>query len=210
MRLAARLQARTLLASCSALSVVSFLTFPVAHAATQSTTITLDADGVTPAHVMVSLGNAVRWANEDSRTHRVASPQGFFRTRRINPGETSERVVAVSAGSFAYATTALAGGGEGMIRVPVRIRPGSRSTPTPGAKITIRMATERRPQRFYDVQRRLEDGEWLTIARNTSRPKVVFIPRRTGVFRFRARVELAGGGTSLWSPPRKKAVAPPP
>ena len=209
MRHPALFQGRTILAWCSALCV-AFLTFPAAHAAAETTSITIAADGVTPALVMVSFGDAVRWANEDSRTHRVAAAGGFFRTRRIDPGEKSERVVAVSAGSFAYATTGLTSGGEGMIRVPVRIRPGSRSTPTPGAKITIRMATERRPQRVYDVQRRLEDGERFTIARNTSRPKVVFVPRRTGVFWFRARVELSAGGTSLWSPPRMKFVAPPP
>ena len=209
MRLPTQLQGRTLLAACTALSVV-LLAFPVAHAGTETTTITIAADGLTPARVTVSLGDALRWANEDSRTHRVASPEGFFHTSRISPGKTSERVVAISAGSFAYATTGFASGGEGMVRIPVRIRPGPRSTPTPGAKITIVMATERRPQRIYDVQRRLEDGEWFTIARDRSQPKVVFIPRRTGEFWFRARVELSGGGTSLWSPPRKKLVAPPP
>jgi plastocyanin len=208
-RLHTRLQGRTLLAACSALSV-ALLVFPVAHAGTETTTVTIDADGLTPAQAMVSLGDAVRWANEDSRTHRVASPEGFFRTSWISPSETSERVVAISAGSFGYATTGLARDGEGVVRIPVRIRPGPRSTPTPGAKITIVMATERRPQRIYDVQRRLDDGEWVTMARDTPRPQVVFRPQRTGLFWFRARVELSGGGTSLWSPPRKKHVAPPP
>ena len=208
MRLTTPLQWRTLLAACTALSVL-LLAFPVAHAGTETTTITIDADGLTPARATVSLGDAVRWANEDSRTHRVGSLEGFFRTSRISPGETSERVVAISAGSFAYATTGLPSG-EGMVRIPVGIRPGPRSFPTPGAKITIVLAIERRPQRIYDVQRRLEDGEWFTIARDTLRSKVFFIPQRTGLFWFRARVELSSGGTSFWSPPRKKLVAPPP
>lgn len=184
--------------------------FPVAHAGTETTTITIDDEGLTPEEATVSLGHAVRWSNEDSRTHRIASFEGFFRTDRIRPGGTSERVVAISAGSFAYATTGLDADGEGLIRIPVRVRPGPRSTPTPGAKITIVLATARRPQRTYDVQRRLDDGEWLAIARDTSRQRVVFIPQRTGLFWFRARVELASSGTSFWSPPHKKHVAPPP
>jgi len=122
----------------------------------------------------------------------------------------SERVVAISAGSFDYSTRGRSGDSEGTVAVPVRVWPGPRSTPTPGARIRVILSTAWRSDRVYDVQRKRDDGDWITIARDTSRIRVIFTPRRTGTFSFRARVELAEGGASGWSPPRKKDVAPPP
>lgn len=122
----------------------------------------------------------------------------------------SERVVAISAGSFDYSTIGRSGDSEGTVSVPVRVWPGPRSTPTPGGRIRVILTTGWRSDRVYDVQRRWENGDWVSIARDTSRIKVIFIPRRTGTFWFRARVELVEGGTSMWSPPRVKGVAPPP
>jgi hypothetical protein len=63
----------------------------------------------------------------------------------------------------------------------------------------------------YDIQRRRDDGAWKTIREDTSRPVVRFRPQQVGTFSFRARVtDTAGEVSSRWSPPRQKAVAPPP
>jgi plastocyanin len=191
--------------------VLVLLLMPLVQANAATTTITIETDGVTPEKASVHLGEAVKWANEDTKSHRIVSqPRGFFHTARIAPSETSERVRIISAGSFPYGASAdpsIAG----IIRVPVHLRPGADTTPTPGATITIRVATGRRSHVVYDVQRKRDDGGWVTIVRNTPNIKIDFEPWCTGTFWFRARVtDTAADATSRWSPPREKFVAPPP
>lgn len=185
---------------------------PIQPVSASTTTISIEPTGVAPERARVDLGDAVRWANHDTTSHRITSiPQGLFRTSRIAADETSKRIVFVSAGTFPYATGRADAGIAGVVRVPVRLRPGANATPTPGAIITIRVATERRPHRIYDVQRRLNTGSWVTIARDTQRIRIEFQPHRTGTFWFRARMtDTVEAATSRWSPPREKLVAPPP
>lgn len=185
---------------------------PIQPVSAATTAVSIETDGVTPERARVDLGDAVRWANRDTASHRITSiPQGLFRTGRIAPGGTSDRVVFISAGTFPYATDRADAGIAGVVRVPVRLRPGAGVTPTPGATITIRVAIERGPQRIYDVQRKRDDGKWVTIARGIRRIRVEFQPHRTGTFWFRARTtDTAQDATSRWSPPREKLVAPPP
>jgi plastocyanin len=192
--------------------VLAFLFLaPVEQAVAATTTVTIDQDGVVSRRPTVGLGDAVKWANQDTESHRIVSVRkGFFRTGKIAPNETGERLVFISAGSFPYATT---GDAEiaGIVRVPTRLRPGADTIPTPGATITVRVATERRPHRVYDVQWRRNEGEWVTIARDARRIRTEFQPHRTGTFWFRALMtDTADDVTRRWSVPRKKLVAPPP
>jgi hypothetical protein len=99
----------------------------------------------------------------------------------------------------------------GVIRVPLRIRPGPNADPTPGAIIRIRVAAEARPSRTYEVQVRLEDSPWTNIAHGKRRPRYRYRPPETGTYEFRARVTIWRFDiTSRWSPPQAKLVVPAP
>jgi len=196
--------------SCVVVSVVlAFLLVPLAQVSA-STPISIGTNGVIPERALVRLGDAARWMNDDSRPHRiVSSPEGFFQTDRMPPG-TSEAVVFISAGSFPYSTGA-ASGVVGVVSVPVGLRPGPNTVPTPGATITIRVAIKGCSDCTYDVQRKRNNGPWVTIAQDTSAITVEFQPHRMGYFWFRARVtDTSADITSKWSVPRVKLVAPPP
>ena len=193
-----------------ALSIaVTVATAPAARAA--DATISITADGPHSRRETLRLGDSAAWMNNDSVTHRVrSSPRGFFATRGLEMGETSRAIPFGSAGSFPYVVLPESGE-EGLLEVPVRLRPGSNASPTPGAVIRVRVATERHPGRTYDVQRRRDDGRWVTIAEDTRRVVVRFRPRTTGTYWFRARLTIARLGiTSRWSPPEDELVVPPP
>jgi len=147
----------------------------------------------------------------DTSAHRVRSDEaGFFDTGRLAPGDVSGGTGFVSAGSFRY-HCAVQSEMAGVVKVPVRIRPGKNKTPTPGALMKIRVASEELAHRVYDVQRRIDDGDWKTFRHRTGKAVVLMRPRQVGTYWFRARVHLTGKGVvSRWSPPRSKFVAPPP
>lgn len=190
---------------------ISSMLTTVALAGAPDATVSIASDGPHPRGVKISLGDSVSWTNDDAIAHRIRSnPAGFFSTHRLDPGESSRDIPFLSSGTFAY--DVLRDPGErGFVRVPVRLRPGENASPTPGAVIRIRVATERRHGRTYDVQRKLEDGRWITIAEDTRRTVARFRPRTTGSFSFRARVTISRLGiTSGWSPPEDKLVVPAP
>lgn len=173
--------------------------------------VSIDGNRFVPEGVRVDLGSVVRWVNEADIRHRIASvPLGFFRTSRIRPGTTSELVPFDSAGSFAYKSKTRPRL-RGRVGVPVEIRPGRNTTPTPGAVIRIQVAAERVDGLVYDIQRRRDDGAWKMIREDTSRPVIRFRPQQVGTYSFRARVtDTALGISGMWSPSRHKDVAPPP
>jgi plastocyanin len=180
-----------------------------ARAAT--TIITIDVDGVTPQRATIRMGGAVQWENQDVTPHRIVStPEGFFHTGRIEPSATSDPEVFISSGTFPYGAP-IDPDIRGSVRVPVKVRPADKATPTPGATITLRVALERRSHRVYDVQRRRKDGRWITIIAHTKDVRIEFVPQQTGTYWFRARVTKTRANiTSKWSPPKEKFVAPPP
>jgi len=67
-----------MLVACGALSLLSLTS--VAQARAETTTITIDGDGVTPKRVSVSFETAVRWANEDPEPTGSPRPRASFKS----------------------------------------------------------------------------------------------------------------------------------
>jgi plastocyanin len=174
-------------------------------------TIDVDAGGFDPGRIAVRLGDDVQWSNVDTTDHRARSDEhGFFDSGRIDSGQVSAATTFASAGTYRYHDT-LQPSSSGVVEVPVRIRPHGATTPSPGALVRIRVADDRLPGRTYDLQRKLDHGDWTTILRRSAHVVVRMRPRHTGTFRFRARVHLAGtGAMSRWSPAVRMFVASPP
>jgi plastocyanin len=173
--------------------------------------VKLDADSVQPATLVVHLGDALRWHNRDTRPHRVVSdPSGLFRTDRIAPRDTSERLFFDSAGTFPY-SVANDSAVRGAVRVPIKLRPGPNVSPTPGTLITLRVGTEQRSNLVYDIQRKRNKGRWVFLTKRTHQVRFRLRLKTTGTFWFRARVTNVGVGVrSHWSPPRKELLNTPP
>jgi plastocyanin len=196
----------TLIVLASLLAVIA-----ATEAGNAATVIALTRDSVRPNRVLLHLGEAVRWHNKDDVSRRIVSiPAGLFHTERIRPTDTSRRVFFESAGTYRY-VVAHNSDVTGTIRVPVKLRPGSNVSPTVGTIITLRVATERRADRAYDVQRKRGNGTWVNIATRTRTVRFKFQLRTPGTYWFRARtVRLTSGVTSRWSPPRKEVLNTPP
>jgi len=52
----------------------------------------------------------------------------------------------------------------------------------------------------FDLQRRHNQGDWVVIETGIGTDTVDVTPKRTGEFRFRARVVRIDDGASGWSP----------
>lgn len=160
-----------------------------------------------PVAIRVALGDSVKWVNVGLHRHAVTSdPAGFFRVA-LAAGEEAHRQMR-SAGTFRYHDRRQPDM-RGVVRVPVITEP--RTGATPGARITITLATARIRHRVYDVQWKRDDRRWRNLRKGVRKRRVFFVPSRTGRFAFRARVELTDSGTtSGWSPADRVIVAPPP
>jgi plastocyanin len=191
-----------------AIGLVAALAWP---ASALPTRVNIRAKGFRPVRVQIPMDTKVAWLNRDDRLHRVRSfGRGFISTDRLSPGELSGAVLFRWAGSFRYRCP-FHPSLRGAVRVPVKLYPGPNLLPTPGAKIRIRMATSKRDSVRFDVQRRRNDGDWITFRRRIVGPVAVFRPHRTGTYAFRARVHLLRtGALSGWSPLREKPVVSPP
>lgn len=190
------------------LSIICSICFGAVTEAGASTTRVRVTDlGFRPSAVRVALGGSVRWTNISSSTCVVTSdPSGFFRLA-LSPGDDGQRVIR-SAGKFPY-TCRVQPDMRGVVRIPVIAEPPTGATP--GATITITIASARVEGRTYDVEWRRSDGPWRVLLEDVRARRVFFTPPRTGEFAFRARVHLTGrGGTSQWSPRDHVLVVPAP
>ncbi len=160
-----------------------------------------------PDAIRVILGEFIRWRNVGDHTHTVTSdPAGFF-NMTLEPEDAGVRAMR-SAGTFRYSCR-IHPEMTGVVRAPVVAEP--RTGATPGARISITLASARIPGRTYDVQWQRDNGKWRSLRDSVRSRRVYFVPRRTGSFGFRARVHEADrDATSDWSPADFVLVAPPP
>ncbi len=158
-----------------------------------------------PDVVLAALGDPVRWTSISAVRHEIASdPHGFFRVS-LTPGEQASRTFR-SAGTFAY-DCRLFPSMRGVIRIPVQARPKARATP--GARITIEVATARIPGTTYNVQWRSDDSGWVTFRTGIHERRAFFRAESTGTLYFRARVhDGRTGATSGWSPSDDVLIVP--
>lgn len=194
--------------SVAGVVIISSICLGAATEADATTTRVRVTDlGFRPSAIRVALGDSVRWTDIGTSAHVVMSdPAGFFRVE-LEPGGDGRRVMR-SAGTFTYSCR-LQPDMRAVVRVPVIAEP--RTGATPGARITITIATARVQGRTYDVRWRRDDGRWRGLRQDVRARRAFFVPSRTGEFAFRARVHLTeSGGTSRWSPRDRVLVVPAP
>jgi hypothetical protein len=136
----------------------------------------------------------------------VTSDQAGFLDFVLRPGQERTRILR-SAGTFPYHCR-FHPSSTGVLRVPVQVEP--RTGATPGARLTITVASVRIAGRSYDVEWRRDEGAWTTLRTGIRARHVPFRPARVGIFRFRARVHSSVGTVSGWSPAARSVVVPPP
>lgn len=161
-----------------------------------------------PRRTRVVTGGSVRWmrAAGSVNPHNVREDGGLFRSGAPTSGAI-DFTVAFSAGTFHYYCEvhgSPSGGMDGLVRVPVKIKPAPAGPPFRVIWATKGSETGSR----YDVKYRAGDGPWKRWKRNASGKRAVFgkkgRPERvsTGVtYSFRARSK-EGAARSRWSPKR--------
>ena len=185
-----------LLAFASALSVAlpwpgAIATFP---------TVDIEEYRYMPRKETAPLGGVVQWHNIGSLTHSATgdAPLRFFNTGNLPPDGFSSGVEFWAAGRFAYHCRIHPGLMRGVMRVPV-----TASSPGIGLgeSVTITVSSESLFKGVtFDLQRRRNQGEWIVIETGVGADSVEVTPKRTGAFRFRARVVDLDDQASGWSP----------
>ena len=73
--------------------------------------------------------------------------------------------------------------------------------------VTIRVSSDAAFKGYtFDLQRKRNRGRWVTAKRSIGSASVELTPKRTGRFRFRARVVDVDGNRSGWSPAARVLV----
>jgi hypothetical protein len=86
----------------------------------------------------------------------------------------------------------------------IRVRPTASDTSVSvGDSITLRVGADFLKGVVFDVQRRRNGGDWVSVRSDTFDPTPTFRLTRAGTYEFRARTELyLQGKRSQWSPIR--------
>jgi plastocyanin len=142
---------------------------------------------------------SVGFQNGGDFYHSAEANGGMFDTGPIQPA-TTEGISLLGAGSYPFHCNFHPTQMHGTIKVkPV----ASASTVAHGGTVTIRYGADFLKGIVFDLQRKRNDGDWVTIASDTYAPTRDVVLQRVGKYRFRARTQfLGGGGTSGWSPIR--------
>jgi plastocyanin len=141
------------------------------------------------------------WTNNGTTAHTATSNKGFFDTGQIL-AKDSQGEVLPGAGRYGYHCELH----EGIAGV-VKVRPlASTATATVGDEITLYIGTGEFKGYNWDLQRKIGDGQWVTI-RSAGGSQVVVKPSRTGTFWYRARTrDFTTDEVTGWSPARKVIV----
>lgn len=193
MRRAARLAAVILVASLIALPRSG------AAPARGNGAISVRGFAFRPPTLKVAQGDVVAWTNRDPVSHTATSDAaGFFDTGTlsVDSGSTGQAEF-VSAGGFPFHCVFHASM-RGRVQVPLELEPTG--LVIVGTRVTLQLASEEIAGQSYDVQRRRDRGEWITLQVEVTSTKIGVRLKRTGRYSFRSRVTNEVGGTSLWSP----------
>jgi plastocyanin len=161
--------------------------------------------GYTPETETASMpsfgGPLICWTNNGTTAHTATSNKGFFDTGEIM-AKGFEGVVLQGAGRYGYHCDLH----EGITGV-VKVRPRASATEaTVGDEITLYIGTGEFKGYNWDLQRKIGDGQWVTI-RSAGGSQVVVRPSRTGTFWYRARTrDFVADEVTGWSPARKVVV----
>ena len=156
------------------------------------------------AKASVPLGGSVRWTNDGFVPHTATQDarQRFFNTGQLVDGATSTPDTMWAAGRFAYHCRYHPM--YGLAKVPVE---ASSSGIGLGEPVAIRVSSDAAFKGYtFDLQRKRNRGRWVTAKRSIGSASVELTPKRTGRFRFRARVVDVDGNRSGWSPAARVLV----
>jgi plastocyanin len=168
-------------------------------------TIAVTEYAFTPAAktTAVTDGVGVCWRNDGELTHTATSNNGFFDTGDIAPA-MSVGAWFYGSGTYAYHCTHHA-----EMTGTIGIRPTlSDGSITLGQSVTLKVGSTIVKGWTWDVQRKRNDGAWVTIKDDTGLPSFSVQPGRAGRYWYRART-MSGGNRSGWSPTRKLVVSAP-
>jgi plastocyanin len=184
---------------------VSFML--VATPASAGATYTLDVANYafSPAAKTVRVQTLLSfaWDNAGPSSHTATSDvPGFFDTGNISSGTTSAPVGISGAGAYPYHCTI-----HPSMDAIIRVRPtASEAAINVGESTVITYGDSASKGLTWDIQRRRDTGDWLTVRTGTGLTSLTFKPGRTGIFFFRARTH-DGSAVSGYSPPRRITVS---
>ena len=138
------------------------------------------------------------WHNSDPFAHTATADSGIFDAGTL-AADADADVQLFGAGAYAYHCAI-----HPSMHGTFNVRPGvSDGAIVVGESFELRIGDHATfvPAPTWDVQRRRNDGAWVTIRRGTSLASFDVAPARTGTFRFRARTHLSGD-VAGWSPAR--------
>lgn len=146
----------------------------------------------------------VCWHNNGPTSpHTATSDTGMFDTGTIANG-ADDSAQLFGSGRYPYHCTI-----HPFMTATFKVRPivGADSI-TRGEAFTLTVGDRGMPADVsWDVQKKRNDGPWITFKTGTARASFAVRPSRTGTFRYRARTHLLGN-VSGWSPPRRVVVHP--
>ncbi len=153
-----------------------------------------------PRKETAPLGGVLQWHNIGSLIHTATqeAPLRFFNTGQLAPDDLSSGVTFWAAGRFPYHCRIHPSLMRGVMRVPVN---ASATGIGLGESVTITVSSNALFKGYaFDLQRRRNRGDWVAVETGIGTDAVEVTPKRTGEFRFRARVVNLEGGESGWSP----------
>lgn len=159
-----------------------------------------DYDVFTPARIELQRGGTVTYVFDGTRPHTATdgSGLGLYDSGVVFAGGLDEEFTYVSAGRYDVVCS-LHANMDARVIVPAGVQP---ATGTPGTELTVTWASTAAPGGYaYDVQLRKPGGDWVTWRNDVSARRDDLTARRTGTWRFRARmVQPSSTATSDWSP----------
>jgi plastocyanin len=178
--------------------VSSMLMVPGPSATATFPNIDIEEYRYLPTKERAPLGGQLTWHNGGTVTHTASQdgPLRLFNTGQVAPGVTTSAVSMWAAGRFPYHCKIHPRRMRGSVRVPVA---ASADAIGLGDPVTITVASGPFTGYTFDLQRRRNQGDWVVVRRKIDTDSVIVTPKRTGEFRFRARVVKLGGASSGWS-----------
>jgi plastocyanin len=169
-------------------------------AAVEVVTIDSIPGGFQPRTRTASLGERVRWVNDDAFAHTATSrPPLSLWTRSLPAGQFAGRAFA-EAGTFPYFCQ-IHPSMTGVIRVPIVVTPAAGPG---GTTFTVRAGSTAPPAGFrYVIQRRRPGATGVREWRTINAASTTFVTRAStaeGVWRFRSRLRGPNGALSGFSP----------
>jgi plastocyanin len=193
---------RTLAVTLAAVSLALFASPAMAVSATH---IAIDDFFFSPQTKTVPVASSLplEWDNGGSFAHTATSDvNGFFDTGQIPAGNTGVDSLA-GAGTYKYHCT-----NHSTMHGTLKVRPTvSAASIGVGDPVTITFGIALQKGFTFDLERRRNGGDWITMRSQTDFSSATFTPSRTGTYDFRARTHNPLGKVSGYSPMRTVTVS---